>query len=51
MPTILGVKFGREFFGGGLKPWRYKAEIFAKHSLEKFAEKFAGNFLHFAGPK
>ena len=30
MPTILGVNVGHEFcLGGGLKPWRNKAEIFA----------------------
>ena len=36
MPTILGVNV---FFGvgGGLKPWRNKAE----NSQEKFAEEFA----------
>ena len=33
--------FGQQFFLGGLKPWRNKAE---KTSLEKVAEKFAGNF-------
>ena len=32
MPTSLGVNFGREFFfggGGGLKPWKNKAEKLA----------------------
>ena len=34
-PAILGVNFGRDFWGGGgLKPWRNKAE--------DFASKFAG---------
>ena len=31
MPTILGVNFGREFWGGGgLKSWKNKAENFAE---------------------
>ena len=53
MPTILGVNFGREFFGGrGLKPWRNKAEKFAgKKSLEEFAERFAGKSPKFRQTK
>ena len=45
MPTNLGVNFGREFFGGGLKSWKNKAEKFAEKKRHQiFAEKFAGNF-------
>ena len=43
MPTILGVNLGRELVGGGLKPWKNKAEIRGKKSPSEFAEKFAGN--------
>ena len=44
MPTILGVNFGRDFLGG-LEAWRNKAEhLRTKNLLEKFAEKFPGNF-------
>ena len=32
MPTILGVNFGREFFGGG-------AEILEKNKAKTFADK------------
>ena len=35
MPTILGVIFGGEIFGG-LKPWRNKAEKLADKSHLKF---------------
>ena len=35
--------FGREFCGGGLKPWKNMATKFAKKMLAKFAEKFAGS--------
>ena len=52
MPTILDVNFGREFFWGGLKPWKNKAEKFA---IEIRHQNSLGNspaiFLNFAGPK
>ena len=41
MLTILGVNV---LGGGALKPWRNKAEKLEEKSLEKFAEKFTGNF-------
>ena len=42
---ILGANLGREFFLGGLKPWRNKAEKSVdKNSLTTLAEKVAGNF-------
>ena len=42
---FLGVTLGLNFLGGGLKPWRIKAEKLAENnSPSNFAEKFAGNF-------
>ena len=38
MPTILGVNFGGDFFGrrgGGVKPWKNKAENLAGNSWWK----------------
>ena len=51
MPTILGVNFGREFFGG-LKPWQNKAENFAiKIRNQNSLRNSPALLLKFAGPK
>ena len=45
MPTILGFFFGREFlFGGGLKPWKNKAEEFAENFAIKSRWKIRRQF-------
>ena len=46
--TILGVNF---FLGGGLKPWKNKAEKIAEKSPSKFPEKFAAYFPTFRQAK
>ena len=51
MPTILGVNFGCEFFGGPEILKKNGQKICGNNSPSKFAEKFAGNFPKFAGPK
>ena len=50
MPTILGVNFGRDLFGGPETMEKQGRKFRRKISPSKFAEKFAGNFLKFAGP-
>ena len=44
MPTILGVNFGLEFFGGPETLEKQGRKINGKKSPSKSAEKFAGNF-------
>ena len=43
MPTILDVKFGREFFGWAQTLEKQGRKIRYQNSPSKFAEKFAGN--------
>ena len=52
MPTILDVNFGREFFLGGLKPWKEKAEKFAIKIRHQNSLRISpAIFVKFAGPK
>ena len=51
MPTILDVNFGREFFGWPETLEKQGRKIRDQNSPSNFAEKFAGIFLKFAGPK
>ena len=48
MPTVLGVRFGREFFIGGAEALQKQGQKNSRekfrNSLAEFAEKFAGNF-------
>ena len=44
MPTILGVNFGREFFGWPEALEKQGRKIRYQNSPSEFAEKFAGNF-------
>ena len=51
MPAILDVNFWREFFGWPETLEKQGRKIRYQNSPSKFAEKFAGNFLKFAGPE